>query len=447
MRHHHKVLSVKTHLKKCKKFKKLMLDTPVADRPEWWNEMSDYKKKGTSSSLSSSSTASRQSKAQPSARSFAIPTFNASEQRKFNRKIALFFYNTGTSFSRIEDPFLLSAIQFARPQAKLPNRKQLADDSPGGLLEECYEEVKSEVDSLLSKHDQFISITSDAWSNIANEAVVNYMAVSPTKSLFLESVNTEEQGHDAEWLSQDMSRVIDRIGENVVGAITDNTAANKKMWSILEQRYPARFFHGCVAHGLHLLVKDVFGAKKATHGGANESPFEELQQFSNDCKEVVSFFHNHHVMKAKLKKALTTAKLSGLVKPAETRWGTLIGCFKSLKAADSILNALVSERDFINKGTAKQKEKRVEIKSIVTDPHFLSKLDESIKILEPIEKYIKIFQSDSVPCSDVYEAFLCLEKEMKNLQNVEEYKKAHLVNLHVWRCTWCCVPSRSKISW
>jgi hypothetical protein len=85
-----------------------MLDTPVADRPEWWNEMSDYKKKGTSSSLSSSSTASRQSKAQPSARSFAIPTFNASEQRKFNSKIALFFYNTGTSFSRIEDPFLLS---------------------------------------------------------------------------------------------------------------------------------------------------------------------------------------------------------------------------------------------------------------------------------------------------------------------------------------------------
>jgi hypothetical protein len=114
------------------------------------------------------------------------------------------------------------------------------------------------------------------------------MAVSPRKSLFLESVNTEEQGHDAEWLSQDMSRVIDGIGENVVGAITDNTATNKKMWSILEQKYPACFFHGCVSHGLHLLVKDVFGSKKPTRGGA-EYPFEELQQFSNDCKEVVTF--------------------------------------------------------------------------------------------------------------------------------------------------------------
>ena len=117
------------------------------------------------------------------------------------------------------------------------------------------------------------------------------------------------------------------------------------------------------------------------------------------------------------------------MKPAETRWGTLIGCFKSLKAADSILNALVSERDFVNKGTAKQKEKCVEIKNILTDPDFVSKLDESIKILEPIEKNIKIFQSDSVPCSDVYQAFLDLEKEMRNLRNVEECKKTYLVKL------------------
>lgn len=57
VRHHHKLLSVKTHLKKCKEFKKLMLDTPVADRPEWWNEMTNYKK-GNSSSLSSASSTS-----------------------------------------------------------------------------------------------------------------------------------------------------------------------------------------------------------------------------------------------------------------------------------------------------------------------------------------------------------------------------------------------------
>ena len=56
--------------------------------------------------------------------------------------MAMHFYNTGTSFQRVDDPFLLRAIQIARPGAKLPTRKQLADDSRGGLLEECYGKVK-----------------------------------------------------------------------------------------------------------------------------------------------------------------------------------------------------------------------------------------------------------------------------------------------------------------
>ena len=220
------------------------------------------------------------------------------------------FYCTGTSFQRIKDPFLLRVIQVARPGAKLPSRKQLADDSEGGLLEECYQKVKCQVDKVLSSDGQYVCVTSDAWPNIANEPVVNYMAVSPTNSLFLESVNTEEQGHDAEWISKDLSRIIDNLGSNVVGAVTDNTATNKKVWGELEEKYPSCFFHVCVSHGLHLLVKDIFAAKKteSTCGGPaecpNRYPFEELQQFSIDCKDVVAFFHNHHAPKAKLKRHL-----------------------------------------------------------------------------------------------------------------------------------------------
>ncbi len=402
VRHHHKTASVRNHLKRCKQFKKVMLNTNVNDRPEWWNDKAQKETSFTKSKFSSTSSSSTSS--QPSARSFAVPLFSISEQKRFNYEIAMHFYCTGTSFQRIEDPFLLRAIQVARPGAKLPSRKQLADDSEGGLLEECYQKVKCQVDKVLSSDGQYVCVTSDAWSNIANEPVVNYMAVSPTNSLFLESVNTEEQGHDAEWISKDLSRVIDNLGSNVVGAVTDNTATNKKVWGELEEKYPSCFFHGCVSHGLHLLVKDIFAAKKteSTCGGPAECPngypFEELQQFSIDCKDVVTFFHNHHAPKAKLKKALNAAKLSGLVQPAPTRWGTLSGCFKFIRAADSILNGLVSERDFTIKGTAKQKEKRAAVKAIITDSDFVKKLDECIKILTPIDMFIKIFQSDLLQC-------------------------------------------------
>ncbi len=129
----------------------------------------------------------------------------------------------------------------------------------------------------------------------------------------------------------------------MVGAVTDNTATNKKVWSELEEKYPLMFFHGCASHGLHLLVKDIFDKKAESSAGGPDNdpasyPFEDLQLFSIDCKDVVIFFHNHHAPKAKLKKALAAAKLRALVQP--TRWSTLIECFKSLQAADSILCSL-----------------------------------------------------------------------------------------------------------
>ncbi|KAH9263253.1 hypothetical protein BASA83_013398 [Batrachochytrium salamandrivorans] len=55
-------------------------------------------------------------------------------------------------------------------------------------------------------------LTSDAWSNIKNEPIVNYMLISDSSStFFLESVSTGEQSHDAKWIAQDMGRVIDSL--------------------------------------------------------------------------------------------------------------------------------------------------------------------------------------------------------------------------------------------
>jgi hypothetical protein len=368
---------------------------------------------------------------------FAIPHFTAAEQTKFNLEMAMHFYCTGTSFVRIEDPHLLQAIQLARPGARLPTRKQLADDSSGGLLEMCYSNTK-DVKKLLSAKSKYISITSDAWSSVLNEPIVDYMAVSPTRSLFLEAVHTEEQSHNADWLTADLVRVMDSVGSNVVGAITDNTSTNKKVWKKLEQKYPNRFFHGCVSHGLNLLVKDILAAtKKQPPGGGPAQyplgyPFEDLLLFVLDCKEVVSFFHNHYAPRANLKKALQSEKLNGLVQPAPTRWGTMQGCFKSLRAADAVLNALVSQRDFVSKGNTNQQQKRASVKEIITDSNFVTKLDRCIKILEPIDKLIVIFQSDAVPCSDVYKAFIDLEDKMCNLPNTDDEKSylAELVKNH-----------------
>ena len=124
VRHHHKTKSVKAHLKKCKLFKKIMLDTAVSDRPDWWAKLMNVAKKSTNSTFSSSSSSG--STLQPSMRSFAIPVFSPSEQKKFNHDIAMFFYCSGTIFQRVENTFLsLCYSKWHAQVQKLPTCKQL----------------------------------------------------------------------------------------------------------------------------------------------------------------------------------------------------------------------------------------------------------------------------------------------------------------------------------
>jgi hypothetical protein len=124
----------------------------------------------------------------------------------------------------------------------------------------------------------------------------------------------------------------------ICGTVTDNTGANKKAWQILKFKYPRMHFHGCTSHGLHLLVKDIFGATMAKRARpVADYPegysFEYLLMFVQDCKDDVSFFLNHHVEKAKLGNLQLAAKVVQLVQPAATRWGSLLHCRKSLKDA------------------------------------------------------------------------------------------------------------------
>jgi hypothetical protein len=66
---------------------------------------------------------------------------------------------------------------------------------------------------------------------------VNYMAISPLMTLFLESVSTGEQGHNADWIASDIERVMAYYPKTTLaGAVTDNTSTNKNAWEKLSKK-------------------------------------------------------------------------------------------------------------------------------------------------------------------------------------------------------------------
>jgi hypothetical protein len=260
--YHKKTESVIVHLNKCLEFRKLMNGMDIEDRPEWY---SGPKKRGAPPAHSKAlSLGTSDSKSQSSIRSFALPQVDAATKMKFQKMIAYHYYCTGTSFQRVEDQNLVQAVKMLRPdEGLLLSRKKLA----GELLDVCYDDIKQKCDAKLSSLSSAVCLVTDGWSNIHNEPVVNYIAAS-RPSLFIEAVHTGEQGHTAEWIAQDVGRVIRKHANTIfAGAVTDNTAANKKAWLLLKGQFPDKFFQGCTSHTLHLLVKDIFGATKTKKRG------------------------------------------------------------------------------------------------------------------------------------------------------------------------------------
>jgi Protein of unknown function (DUF 659) len=296
--------------------------------------------------------------------------------------MALHYYSTGTSFQRVADVHLKAANMVLRPDDNLlPSRRQLSSS----LLDSCHECLQAKVDKRMNG-DTACMIT-HAWSNVTNDSVINYMAVSPCSSLFLESVSTGQQRHDHKFISDDIARVFRRHKSTIfAGAVTDNTATNMKAWAVLQTMFPSCYFQGCCSHGLHLFVKDVFAVTKTRKAGRevasypDQYPFELELEFVVGCKDVVKFFHNHHIPKAQLQALQQAVSARALVRAAPTRWGTIQAmCLSSLES-EGHLHAIVTARDFLQ-GTFAQKSERMKVREVVTDKAFRRKPQEGPRYL------------------------------------------------------------------
>ena len=95
------------------------------------------------------------------------------------------------------------------------------------------------------------------------------MATSPLTTLFIESVSTGEQGHNADWIASDIERVIEAHPKTTFsGAVNDNTSTNRSAWDHLAEAHPSTHSQDCTSYGLHLLVKDIFAATKTKKSGS-----------------------------------------------------------------------------------------------------------------------------------------------------------------------------------
>lgn len=250
---------------------------------------------------------------------------------------------------------------------------------------------------------------------------MNYIAVLPTCTLYLEVVQTDQQVHDNVFIANDIERVFTTYKDATFeGAVTDNTSANKKAWEVLRDKYPSRFFQSYTTHGLRLLVREIFCAWETMKVGSTEMtypddyPFEKMLLLINECQAIVKFFHIYHVAKAQLQEMQNATGAQAPVRLCPMRWGTIQQTCKTLLGSEQHLHAIESARDVIQESAAQIQERQDDMDTII-DTAFVALLKKATAILEPIDDLTTKYQSDKVLISELLPDFYKLPAQFAKL--------------------------------
>ena len=137
-------------------------------------------------------------------------------------KIAHAFYASGIPLATIENPFFIQALHKINPEYHPPSRKVLSTS----LLEKEYKQISSNIKKQINDAN-YICLTSDGWTNIHQESIINFM-VTTSQPIFWKALEIKESSHTGEYIACQFEIVIEEIGIPKIAAIITDNARNMK---------------------------------------------------------------------------------------------------------------------------------------------------------------------------------------------------------------------------
>ncbi|KAJ0393453.1 hypothetical protein ATCC90586_010828 [Pythium insidiosum] len=107
-------------------------------------------------------------------------------------------------------------------------------------------------------------------------------------------------------------------------------------------------------------------------------------------------------------------KLRVITRPVDTRWGSLLASFETIRDAEAILFFVVSSRDFLNVRNKKQKRMHQKIQTFIQAADIVACLEKGARIIGSVTKGIRFFEANATPISDVFKYFLDLPSSIED---------------------------------
>ncbi|XP_026438026.1 uncharacterized protein LOC113336291 [Papaver somniferum] len=320
-----------------------------------------------------------------------------------DQKIARCLYVNAIPMNVLRSPSwaeMVSAINNAPKGYKSPSYEKARTS----LLDKEQMLVKQALNPLVSDWQAHgVSIVSDGWSNVKNTSLINIMAVSDGKAMFLSAHDVSGIEKTGENISAILLKAIEEIGPwNVIQVLTDNAANCKLAGEIIEQKYPHIFWSGCLAHTLNLLMKDIAKSK--------EPAISFVKETYTKGKDIVKFVRNHSQCLALFKKFSHLEVL----KSKKTRFGFHFVVLSRIVEVRASLISMVLSEEWKELKKPANAEEHAKITSIVMDGNFWSNAEKVLRITKPIYIMLRFSDSDKAVIGEAYEQ---MDTMLGNLQD------------------------------
>jgi hypothetical protein len=310
--------------------------------------------------------------------------FIASTKLHLDRAWASVFYEANIPINVIRHPAFIYAVK-ETVKHRMPVYTPLSYNAVRtSLLKTKKEEVERKTTTQLedSLHKYGITLCADGWDNVQNRPLLNIIQIGTRGDHFLGTVDTTGEHKDAQYIAEQISTFVAKMGShNVVQICIDNVATMANVGCTVMQSNPHMYVQGCATHCLDLLLED-WGKQLW------------IKRLMKKAWRICTFVKNHHASQAMFRRFSPNLSIHVL---AETHFATNFLMIDRLRLLRNALERMIIDDDWLpflvdlRRRSARAHEVEVHVWATIRSDGFWHSCEFFLYTVIPVVKALPVF--------------------------------------------------------
>ncbi|XP_042519158.1 uncharacterized protein LOC122092925 [Macadamia integrifolia] len=310
------------------------------------------------------------------------------DKSTWEKSLCDLFIKNNISFNVVQSDAFINFVKCTArygPSVPIPSYGTLR----GRIIPEARKDLGKYVEEVKFSWKQTgCTFMSDSWTDLKKQSFLNVIAYSPGGALFLKSEECSHAKLTAFYIFDILEKEIESIGPNlVVQLISDNASNYSSALDMLTGKYRWLFKTRCAAHGINLMLKDIY-----------ENVFW-VQEIFDEAKRIIDYLYKSIIV-LQLMRSFTKKDLKY---PCKTRFASNFLMLQSIVEVEEKLRLLVALAEWRSLRNSRSLEAERVVDTIQRES-FWNDSKEILRFMEPIIRVLRLVDGDGATSEYLYEA-------------------------------------------